>query len=310
MKTYFVTFLCLILFAGAAGAEVSTTGQSGTIDVPSAFIQQGRAAITLYDAYASQNDFLVSGGRIENNTVYAALSYAPLRYLEVSIGSLDSTSLVDSSQVVDYSGDLRIGIKGSYDVMPGLAIGGLAEVLAYSKTDSIGYNGSAASYTLSLLASYDMRQARRSFPLVASLRIGYLWDNTRELLSSDSDSLLSPIGKYAMGIRGDDLTLLALSVLFPLPRYYIEPMLEFTSQFSGRYASYVSTDQSYGDVSFNQNPVYITPGVVFYTPVKGLRVTGAVEIAASRRLLSQSTGGYVSITPQAVWIGGISYTIH
>ncbi len=266
--------------------------------------------MALYDAYSSQNDFLGVGDTIENNTVYAALSYAPFRYLEVSIGSLDSTSLVDASQVVDYSGDLRIGIKGSYEAIPGLAVGGLAEILVYSKTDSIGYNGSATSYTLSLLASYDLRQSKLSFPCVAHFRIGYLWDNTRELLSSNDNSLLSPVGKYAMGIRGDNLTLLALSVLFPLPKYYLEPMLEFTSQFSGAYGSYASTDPSYSDVSFNENPVYLTPGIVFYTPVKGLRVTAAVELALSHRLLSQSTGGSVYITPQALWVGGISYTIH
>ncbi len=310
MKTCFTAFISLLLFSGVAYAEVSFTGQSGSINVPTAFIKKGGANIALYNTYSSQKNMLGAGSKLENDTVYGAISYAPLEYLEVSLGSTNSSSDVNS-QNLHYSGDLRIGIKGSREFMPHLSIGALAEALLYSKVtnsgNSAGYNGHATGYTLSLLASYDMSNSGLSFPMIANLRIGYLWDNTQHLIPSNDNNLLPPVGKYAMGIRGDNLTLMGISVLFPLPKYYIEPMIEFTSQFAGKYSSYALTDPSYSSVTFSENPMYITPGILFFTPVKGLRIAAAVELSLSKKL-SQSTGGPAYITPQAVWVVGLSYS--
>lgn len=295
----------------AACSEVSLSGQNGSIDVPSAFIRQGVARAAIYNTYASQRDMLGAGNKLENDTVYGAVSYAPLRYLEVSIESSDSSSSVNSSQNLHYSGDLRIGIKGSHAILPYLSAGILAEALLYSKVGSTGlggYSGSAAGYALSLLVSYDMRKSGISFPMIANLRAGYLWDNTQTLLSGSDDSTIPPLGKYAMGIRGDNRTLLGISFLFPLPQYYIEPAIEFTSEIAGSYGSYALTDPSYKSVTFTENPVYLTPGIIFFTPVSGLRVAVAAGLSLSRRIAEQS-GGYAYVTPKAVWIAGISYSL-
>ncbi len=294
-------------------SAVSITGQNGSIHVPSAFIEKGRASIAVYNSYTLQDNILGVGNRFRNDTVYGAFSYAPLQYLEVSIGSIDSSSNIKSPaypQSISYSGDLRIGIKGGYELIPHLSIAGLGEILTYSKAGSTGYagyDGNAVSYTLSLLMSYDMLDSGPSFPMIANLRIGYLWDNTQKLISSSDNNFILPLGKYAMGIRGDNLTLLAFSLLFPLPKYYIEPMLEFTSQFADGYGSYAATDSSYASISFNQNPMYLTPGIIFYTPIHGLRIAVASELSLSKKL-NQATGS-VFITPQTVWIVGLSYSI-
>ncbi len=337
MRVLLISILSLSLFATFAGADmnqlsvitpppyveiktqsrkysaVSVTGQNGSINVPSAFIEQGRASIAVYNFYTLQNNILGVGNKLRNDTIYGAFSYAPLRYLEVSIGSIDSSSHINSpsySQSIRYSGDLRIGIKGGYKLLPNLSIAGLGEILTYSKAESTGYagyNSDATSYTLSLLMSYDMLDSDLSFPMIANLRIGYLWDNTQKLISSNDNNFIPPLGKYAMGIRGDNLTILAFSILFPLPKYYIEPMLEFTSQFADKYGSYAATDSSYASISFNQNPMYITPGIIFYTPVQGLRIAVASELTLSKKLNQAS--GSVFITPQTVWIVGLSYSI-
>ncbi|MCL4478985.1 MAG: hypothetical protein M1381_07810 [Deltaproteobacteria bacterium] len=310
MKSFLITFCSLMLFTGISYAQVTITGQNGSINVPSAFVEKGVARIAVYNSYYSQTNMFIPNGKLENDTVYGAISYAPLKYIDISIGSLDSSSLVDSSQSLHYSGDLRLGIKGSYEVIPSLSIGALAEVLAYSKVTDIGYNGKAASYTLSLLVSYNMKRSSIGFPLIANLRIGHLWDNTQNLLTRDEDSLISPIGKYAMGIRGDNLTILGLSLLFPLPKYYIEPLIELTSQFANKYGSYSLTDQSYGSASFHENPLYLTLGLNVFTPVKGLDVTLGSGISLSKQLtLTQTSGSPVYITPRTIWIAGISYCI-
>jgi len=238
---------------------VSITGQHGSINVPSAFIQKGIASIGIYNTYTYQDNMLGTGNKFKNDTVFGAFSYAPFHYLEVSIGSIESLSSINSSQSIRYSGDLRIGIKVGQKILPCLGIAGLGEILTYSKSGSsgyAGYNGDATSYTLSLLMSYNMFDSALSFPMITNLRVGYFWDNSEKLISSNENNFMPPIGKYAMGIRGDNLTLLALSILFPLPEYYIEPMLEFTSQFSNKYSSYDITEPSYNNISFNQNPVY------------------------------------------------------
>jgi hypothetical protein len=152
-----------------------------------------------------------------------------------------------------------------------------------------------------------MLDSELSFPMIANFRIGYLWDNTRKLLLSTDNIFIPPVGKYAMGIRGDNLTLLAFSLLFPLPQYYIEPMLEFTSQFADTYSSYAATDPSFSSVSFNQNPLYLTPGILFYTPIKGLRVAVAAELSLSQKI--NQAAGSVFVTPQTVWIAGLSYSL-
>ena len=288
--------------------DVSMTEQYGSLQVPSAIIKPGVAGVALYNAFTYQKAMLGTGNTFKNDTLYGVLSYAPVRSLDVSIGSLYSSSRINSSQALNYSGDLRIGIKTGYEILPQFSVGGIGEILTYSKAGSTGYagyNGNATSYSLSLLASYDMLGSSLSFPLIANLRLGYLWDNTLKLISSIDNNFIPPIGKYAMGIRGDNRTFLACSVLFPLPRYFIEPMLEFTSQFTDRYASYAANDPSYANVSFNQNPLYLTPGIIFYTPVRGLRITVAAELSLSKKL--DQTSGSVFITPQTVWIAGVSY---
>ncbi|MCL5879004.1 MAG: hypothetical protein M1428_04315 [Deltaproteobacteria bacterium] len=290
--------------------DVSMTGPDGSLHVPSAFVQPGAAGVALYNAYTYQTSMLGTGDTLKNDTLYGVISYAPVRYLDVSIGSLYSSSKVNASQTLNYSGDLRIGIKTGYNILPQLSVGGIGEILTYSKAGSAGYagyNGNATSYTLSLLASYDMLDSSLSFPLIANLRLGYLWDNTLKLISSSDNIFIPPAGKYAMGIRGDNRTLLACSLLFPLPRYYIEPMLEFTSEFANQYSSYAVNDPSFANVSFSQNPLYLTPGIIFYTPVNGLRITVAAELSLSKKL--DQTSGSVFVTPQTVWIAGISYRI-
>ncbi len=334
MRKCFIMILGILTLAGYAKADVnqpgtitpppytaietkspartdgSMTGQHGSLQVPSAFIQPGVAGVALYNAYTYQQAMLGTGDTLKNDTLYGVFSYAPVRYLDVSIGSLYSSSRIRSSQTLNYSGDLRIGIKTGYKILPQLSVGGIGEILTYSKAGSAGYagyNGNATSYTLSLLASYDMLDSSLSFPLIANLRLGYLWDNTLNLISSNDNNFIPPVGKYAMGIRGDNRTLLACSLLFPLPHYYIEPMLEFTSQFANRYSSYAANDPSFANVSFYQNPLYLTPGIIFYTPVTGLRIAVAAELSLSEKL--NQTSGSVFITPQTVWIAGVSYSI-
>ncbi len=334
MKRYFIVVLGILTLAGSAKADtdqpgiiipppsavletkprtypaVSITGQNGSINVPSALIEKCVANVAIYNAYAYQNNMLGVGNKLKNDMVYGAFSYAPVQYLEVSIGSIDSSSNINSSQSLRYSGDLRIGIKAGDEILPHFSIAGLGEILTYSKTGSTGYagyNGDATSYTLSLLASYDMLDSELSFPMIVNLRIGYLWDNTRKLLLSTDNNFIPPVGKYAMGIRGDNLTLLAFSLLFPLPNYYIEPMLEFTSQFADTYSSYTATDPSFSNVSFTQNPLYFTPGILFYTPLNGLRVAVAAELSLSKKI-NQATGS-AFVTPQTVWIAGLSYSL-
>ncbi len=288
---------------------VSMSGQNGSIDVPSAVIQQGTASVAVYNTYASQNNLLGSGTTFDNDTMYGAFSYAPLGNLELSIDSLYSSSTI-GSRSLHYSGDLRIGVKAGVQVLPGLSVAGLGEVLTYSKTGSTGtggYNGAATSYTLSFLASYDLQDSAVSFPLIINLRAGYLWDNTGSLLQSDAVHFIPPAGKYAMGIRGDNQTLLGCSLLFPLPRYSIEPMLEFTAQFAGAYSSYAVNDSAYSSVSFDQNPVSLTPGIIFYTPVHGLRVALAASLSLARSL--NQAAGPAPVTPQTVWIAGLSYSL-
>lgn len=291
-------------------SPVSIAGQNGSITVPSAIIEPGSVSAAIYNTYASQNNLLGWGSTVKNDTVAGAFSYAPVRYLDLSIGTLNSTSGLSGSQSLRYSGDLRIGMKAGVRLLPHFSIAGLGEVLTYSKANSTGtagYNGNATSYTLSLLATYDLQDSAASFPLIINLRAGYLWDNTGKLLNADEAHFIPPAGKYAMGIRGDNQTLVGCSLLFPLPRYFIEPLLEFTAQFAGAYRSYAVTDPSFARVSFAQNPVYLTPGIMLYTPVRGLRIALAASLSLARRL--NGTTGPAPVTPQTVWITGLSYSL-
>ena len=92
-----------------------------------------------------------------------------------------------------------------------------------------------------------------------------------------------------------------------LQRYSIEPMLEFTAQFAGAYSSYAVNDSAYSSVSFDQNPVSLTPGIIFYTPVHGLRVALAASLSLARSL--NQAAGPAPVTPQTVWIAGLSYSL-
>ncbi len=315
-----VCFSSIILLTTTSYGEPNVTGQKGLFRVTSAEVPKtGEVALSVHDEFFSQKNLLTSDSKLLKNSVRMAVGYTPLKFLEVSLGTNVESNQLDSngkSTLAQTSGDLDLNVKGSYDgFLPELTVGGRARVIFYTTFDKIGYELGATSYGIDLLGTYDFTKWASSWPLKATLNIGYLIDNTEALLSDTPDSkpLKSdpPVAHYASDIRGDNVINIGLGFEVPLPEYYITPLLEFTVRYANTYSVYKESGNSNFDkVSFSQNPLILTPGIRVNPPVEGLNVDLGVDIGLSGKIKEDQGGGVtenVSVTPQWTALIAVSY---
>jgi len=314
--------ICMVIFqASTSFGEPNISGQRGLLRVTSAELPKtGEIAVSVHDGYFSQKDLLTSDFKLAKNSLRVTAGYTPMKFLEVSLGTnIESSWLTPSggdTQVASTIGDLELNVKGGYELLPELALGGRVRGLFYTpfEPDS-GYDMAATSFGIDLLATYNFTKWANPLPLKATLNIGYLVDNTGELLEDTPGDKPSksdyPITHYAADIRGDNVINLGLGVEVPLPEYYITPLLEITTSFASSYSVYKESGNSnFDSVSLLQNPFIVTPGIRVTPPIEGLNVDIGVDIGLSGTIKEDVGIGSsqdVYVTPQWAVLAGISY---
>lgn len=133
--------------------------------------------------FFSASEFVYDGANKRDHSRFVnsySLSFAPLRFLEAAIAiNVTSDNTAGAAQGLQVAvGDPRLTIKGGYELMPGLALGGLLDLSFYSGNGFFEAAFSSTRLTLAALASYTLP----SLPLSFHLNVGFVIDGSKNLL--------------------------------------------------------------------------------------------------------------------------------
>lgn len=315
MKKKFILFLVFVSWGGYLNAGTITPnkfGLAGTYRIFSAQTLPKRSfSLTLMGNYERSSDFInplmnspsqyetQRGYRLERIEGNVAVSYSFFEYLETGVNLFSSaTSMKDRvsrDEFIQSIGDVDIFIKGVYMTRSGIGVGGIFRTRFYTMVERLGMEMSATSLGVSLLWTIDLYKARRS-PVRANFNIGYFWDNSSELISSDRVS--SNDFFYALRMVPDSNHIIngGISVEFPFEE--VTPFIEYSTEQS------VSSD-IYRSRRYNENPQRLTPGFKF-TPGKNLLILLSGDVS----FFKTTKVGNTTSRPIPLWQAnfGISYT--
>jgi outer membrane protein OmpA-like peptidoglycan-associated protein len=229
---------------GGVGLFRTLTGDAG---------RQNTFRIGLHLAFFQQDSFLVSGNSTtpgDQNSRFTGdltISYTPWKYLELYLGLFNASNKnvrTDNGrtdpEVILSLGDLQLGVKGRYPVLPFMDIALHLGVKFLNGVSGISFNGDSTNVAVDAILSWDLRhaEATKNVPLRFHLNFGYLYDNSIALLpagqcaaSTSNDSCIRSrvVETFAYGI-GDQRLRLALATDAPITLPHsvgLEPFLEY-----------------------------------------------------------------------------------
>ena len=293
---------CVLTLPVVASAEApnggNLMGQKGLLRMVSAS-NHPAGVISLgtdLQIYSAKN-LLAEGqdhARMENTL---SISWTPLRYVEAALAfhviSDSSSGKVDELQVA--VGDPEISLKGSYEILRGLTLGGLVDLRFPS---GAGYLEAAVSSTNALLAVVASYSLGERLPLAIHLNLGFLIDGSENMF--EDLTVLTPGQLYAAQISSFNRVVTRLGVEY-LTRY-VGPFVELSLE------PYVGS----GAPGFTGSPGRISFGArVWPTKQKGFQLLAAMDVGitgvgyGSRPALNQ--GKYSVVLPRWNLLFRLSY---
>jgi OOP family OmpA-OmpF porin len=213
-------------------------------------------------------DFFIQGGFLRTPGTDAAisdenrhiggslsLSYTPFDFLEIyaSIRSYANSNDTESPALFQVLGDSTFGLKGYYEVLPWLTLGGDFGVYFLNTVGDIGLVLDSTSLNFRLNAAADFRAMEGvEIPLITRLNFGYYYDRSSVLTDSverarydalptvgpdarrsfeDEDRhLLTRVERFALNINRTDFFDIGIGVEVPIfvsENFYISPIAEW-----------------------------------------------------------------------------------
>lgn len=232
-----------------------------------------------------------------------SLSYTPIEALEtfVNVRSTSNTNNNSRPSLLQTQGDMTLGAKGGTFVTETIAVGGAAMVHLLSGLGEGGLAGSATSYELRALSTFDWtRKAEGAIPLRLLVDFSYYFENAEATFDGQpgEPDLIQEWGLQAY--RYDRLTL-GLGLEAPISPY-VSPFLEYRLG-----TPFLVELERQGEdspaFSFASVPHTVTPGVRVF-PLPELAIDLALRIG-----LSDSPYTGVVATPPWELAFGLSYTL-
>lgn len=289
--------------------SASPGGETGLVRVHEAFGGPPMSMrLSLHGGFFSSSTFLnyldESGYSESNVQGKLGLSFTPIEYVEAFIG-LRSTSNKNSGsrpQLLQTQGDLTLGAKGIYPVLPYLGIGLDAAVTFTNGIGDVAPAFDATNFQVGLLFSFDARGVAPDVPIRAHLNAGFILENTEAL---EGNRQLTWVEQYALGIGGFHRVALGLGIDAPLPYadpVGITPFIEYTVELPIGVSDDDLSNSSLGpDASMlNVVPMRLTPGVrISYLTDISLDVAVDIGIGGEKAYID----GVPATPPWTVWVG-------
>jgi outer membrane protein OmpA-like peptidoglycan-associated protein len=173
---------------GPVGLFRTITGESGRTNT---------FRIGLHLGGFTQDNFLISGNgstKGDHNNRFTGdliINYTPWKYLEAYLGLFNSSNQnvrTDAGrtdpEVILALGDLAIGLKGRYPVLPFMDLALNLGLRFLNSVSGVSFDGSSTNFGIDLVSSWDLRhaQATKNVPLRFHINVGFLLDNSLNLL--------------------------------------------------------------------------------------------------------------------------------
>ena len=287
----------------------SPAGEAGLLRVHEAFAGPPMSIrLSLHGSYFTSGSFLnyldLSSYTEERMQGQLGISFTPLEYLEIFLG-LHSSSNYNSAarpQLLQTQGDLTLGAKGIYPVLPYLGLGLDAAVTFSSGIGELSPSFGGTNFQTSLLLSFDARGLSPEVPLRAHLNAGFILDNTGSL-SENRD--LSWVEQYALGVNSYNRVALGFGIDAPLgylAPVAISPFVEYTIQIPVGVTDDDLANSSLGSDAtlIDVVPMVLTPGVrVTYLTDVTFDLAVDIGLGGEKAYLD----GIPSTAPWTLWFG-------
>ncbi len=221
--------------------------------------------------------------------------------------TLYSSSVLQSSRLVQSNGDITFGFKLGYDAPTVFSFAIIPYFKFYSKISQIGPDPQTFSYGGLTAFSFDLSRKPDPVPLRIHFNVGYFMDNAAKM----SNNIVSdPNLQAALGIPYDDDTVI-WGAGFEFPQKYFELYLEYTTE---QYFNFNGTKYPNGEKikprPYSCNPQRLTPGVRFF-PYRGAFLDFAVDLGSNLLGFGKGwdygTGQEEEIMPKWQFIAQLGY---
>lgn len=263
---------------------------------------QGTVRFRLSGFLSESEDFPAPGNTNSFSGATLALGYTPIEFLELFFNARNTSNTNEGTRpdLLQTQGDLSLGVKGGYFVLPELAVGLAASAHMVSGLGEGSFALDSTSYWLRLLTTLDLKRSR-DIPVRFSLNIGYYKENAENVYSDDA--YLDVVQEWGLQTyRYDRLTIGAgLEVPFSP---YVSPFIEYRLDGPLKVKLKDFAANSSFEYDFSAVPHTFTPGVRAF-PLPELMIEAAAEIA----ITTETTFSGVPATPPWMLTFGIAYTL-
>jgi outer membrane protein OmpA-like peptidoglycan-associated protein len=294
--------------ARLAEVQNSFSGPTGGLRIiDAASGPKGTFRLALHSEFFIIRDYFVSSDEAHHFAGNLSLSITPTEYLEV-FAAAEVTSAWDDSNdpmLIQRVADLLLGLKGFYQALPWVAVGGDASVAFLGGVGDGKASLRATSFGFRGNLTLDFREyARRKIPLVARFNTQYWFDNSAKLTEGIEDQrydalggivprpletrhLLTAFERFAYGVNRTDFVRLAAGLEAPLEagKVGLHPMLEWQwdipinrQGFQCATTAIPNDDSCLTDEGPKAFPMSLTLGLRILTPPKGLAFTVAADV--------------------------------
>jgi hypothetical protein len=278
------------------------------------------------DAFGG-SDYLHDGDHIEVAGQTLALSVTAQENFEFFAGLANraSTQTRPSEVSLDALGDVTLGGKFGGRLSKVTDLGGDLRIILTNKTGGGGFEWGATNLWIRSALSFDLQGLEKPVPFVARFNIGYLFDNTAQLVtdvedaryarltgaarkSDETEHLVSRFERLATGVNRFDRMTLGVGFEVPLQvaeRFYLHPVAEWQLGLPVNRQNYdcpyVANIEDAGTAQSPQDSCYERdPGVV------PMNLALAVRVVPPVRGLSGLIGVDIGLTGTSLFVRELS----
>jgi outer membrane protein OmpA-like peptidoglycan-associated protein len=260
---------------------------------------RGLVRVSLLGEYFNGTDFPVKNAQDIRSGITFAASWQPFEWGEifVSYGAAANSNNRTAPNLIQALGDLTLGVKASYAFVKGLHTGLDLRLLTYSGVGNQSVDKFAVGFRPTFVTTWDVRTVAPSVPILATLNLGFTFDNTGSLVTGQT---LNASEQFALGINKYNRFNFGLAVEVPLP--VVSPFVEYAFGLPMGAGSLTGPD-GVAVAATSAMPQTLGLGLKV-TAVKDLTFLGGVNLG-----LSRSVGLGVPATPPWNLFLGASFTI-
>jgi hypothetical protein len=262
---------------------------------------EGHFGLSLTGEYFGGSSVVRNGDQARRSIGTLGLSWTPIQYFEAffTLSARATTNTLGRPELIQTVGDPALGLKGMYELAPGIRAGAMVRLAVPAGAESVGLDFGALSADLLVLASADFRHLA-DIPLRMHFNAGYLIDRSRNLFPRTLDR----VERFGQNVHDYNRGRVALGIDAPLP--YITPMMEWAIEVpNGATCDSFNPQPCVSEGGGSALPHYLTIGARSAPLGPGLMLQTGFDLGLTT---AESQG--TPAVPAWNWIFGLAYDLN